>query len=74
MLFLNEYLRYRKFEICFEIYEKKQKKKVIRLSRIELAINFLQFFENLYFENSIKFRNFCDIDAVSRCIFDVSKI
>ena len=53
---------------------KKWKWKVVRLGRIGIATKFLRIFEFLYLENLIKFREFIDIEVVSRRICDVSKM
>ena len=53
---------------------KKPSWKVMKLSRIELTSDFIRIFEVFCVENFSKFRDFVEIDAVSRWILHVSKI
>ena len=66
MLFLDEYLLYRIFENRFEIHVKKSKQKELRSDRVELATDFIRIFETFRIENFSKFRDFVEIDAISR--------
>ena len=66
MLFLDEYLLYRIFENEFEIHVKESKQKELRPDRVELTTDFIRILETFRIENFSKFRDFVEIDAISR--------